>query len=208
MNYHGIVKDDMLNGGGIRVTIFLSGCTHHCDGCHNKQTWDPNSGVVFTNENMDTILEYAKDPAIAGITLSGGDPLEMFNILSNTERYWMHKDADMNDNADWDVFRLCEKFKSIYPDKSIWCYTGYTYEELVDIIRRPSGHPSVIKSNIESLYSRKLHTLLTQYIDVLVDGKFEKDKLSQQYPYAGSTNQRVIDISETIKRGSIVLYNN
>ena len=169
MNYHDIRTDDMLNGSGLRVVIFVSGCTHNCPGCHNPQTHDFNSGVEFDNDAMEQIMEYVSKDHISGITLSGGDPLHPRNID--------------------DICNICSVVKSEYPNKNIWCYTGYTLEEL----KKRSCEEVVL---LEAL----------SYIDVLVEGRFKIDLLDRNYPWAGSTNQRVIDLKESTKQKQIILY--
>lgn len=165
MNYHKIVYDDQLNGEGLRVTLFVSGCGHHCKGCHNPQTWDDRSGKLFDEKAKKELFELASKDYISGITLSGGDPL-----------YW---------NNMYGAFDILTDYKVKFPDKNTWLYTGYTYEQ-------------IIKSPI-------LMTLM-RYVDVLVDGKFIKELADFNYKWAGSTNQRIIDMQESIKQNKLVLY--
>ena len=110
MRYHNITKDDMLNGSGLRVVLWLSGCDHGCQGCHNKITWDSSNGILFDSAAEKEIFELLDKDYISGITLSGGDPL----FLSNRE----------------DVTAFAKKIKEQYPTKSIWLYTGYLWEEI------------------------------------------------------------------------------
>ena len=161
LHYHEIRKDDTLNGDGVRVVIFFSGCNHACKGCHNPQTWDLNSGKLFTDEAKQELFALASKDYVDGITLSGGDPLIPNNIES--------------------VMKLCKEFKTKYPDKTIWCYTGYTVEEL----------------NLEAF---------EDLIDVIVDGPFIPEKEDVKYPFAGSTNQRIVDVKKTIMNNEITLF--
>lgn len=149
MNYHNILHDDMRNGEGLRVVLFVAGCNHHCKGCHNPETWDVNSGIKFDIDAFFEIMNELKKDCISGLTLSGGDPLHPANRNAVTD--------------------LCKIVKSEYPNKSIWCYTGYLYEQVKDLP-------------------------VMQYIDVLVDGEFKKELADVNYCWAGSTNQRVIKI--------------
>lgn len=112
MNYSAYYPTDVLNGDGTRCVLFVSGCSHGCEGCYNKSTWNPNSGHEFTKELEDQIIADLKDTRIKrrGLTLSGGDPLHKRNFAS--------------------VSRLCERVKEECPDKDIWLYTGYTLEEV------------------------------------------------------------------------------
>ncbi len=148
MNYHNITKDDMNNGDGLRVVLWVAGCEHHCKGCQNPCTWDRNSGVLFEESAKKEIFEQLDQEYISGITFSGGDPLAEYN-----------RD---------EVIAFMKEVKSRYPDKTIWCYTGYTLEELND-------------SNC-----------ILDYIDVLIDGKFVEELRDVTYHWAGSTNQRVL----------------
>lgn len=161
MNYAKIVKFDIANGPGIRTTLFVTGCSHHCPFCHNPETWNPYAGNPFTNYTLDELDESLAHPYIAGLTLSGGDPLYPMNINTITDI----------------IIHVREK----YPEKSIWLYTGYEYE------------------SVKSLS-------FMNYIDVLVDGEFEIDKKDISLIYCGSTNQRVIDVKESLKLGKVVLY--
>ena len=129
MFYHKIKYDDQLNGEGLRVVLFVSGCNHHCDGCHNPETWNCNSGIPFDKKAEEIIFNYLEKDYIDGITFSGGDPLHPNNCI--------------------EVFLLMDKIKKKFPDKTIWLYTGYTYEELKET------------RWIQYVY---------KYIDVLVDG--------------------------------------
>ena len=165
MNYHNILVDDMRNGEGLRVTVFLSGCDHHCKECQNPQTWDPNSGIKFTEETIDEIRGYLSREYMQGITLSGGDPL-------------------YKDNRN-DVENLIDIIKEEFPDKDIWIYTGYTYEEIC----RDSNMLKIVNK-----------------CDVLVDGPFIYNLADVKYNWAGSTNQKVIDINKTKKNKNVTLY--
>lgn len=112
MNYHNIVRDDMNNGDGIRVTLFVSGCTHQCPGCHNPQTWDKDSGIPFDEAAKEELFAELSKLYVSGVTLSGGDPMAVFNR--------------------WEVFGLIKDIKERFPDKTVWLYTGYTIEALKD----------------------------------------------------------------------------
>lgn len=143
MNYANIKKYDIADGPGVRVSLFVSGCRHHCKGCFNAETWDFNYGQPYTAETEAEIIDALKSSYIAGFTLLGGEPFEPENQV--------------------EMVKLLKKIRETYPEKSIWCYTGYLYD--VDLI--PSG---------------KVFTEVTQemlsYIDTLVDGEFieeEKD---------------------------------
>lgn len=166
MNYHNIKHDDMVNGDGIRVTLFVSGCSHHCLECQNPQTWDFSSGVFFDEEAEEELFSELSKDYISGITFSGGDPIDNFVC----------------------VYVLMKKIKEKFPDKTIWCYTGYTYEYL-------------IHSN-----SMKNYPGLLGMIDVLVDGEYKKDLRDVQLKWRGSSNQRVIDVKKSLAENRVVLW--
>lgn len=113
MNYHNITKDDMLNGEGLRVTLWVSGCDHNCKGCHNPQTHNPCSGIPFTDESMLELLNQLNNDYISGLTLSGGDPLYKDNLT--------------------DVLNICETIRDIYgKSKNIWLYSGYKISDVLE----------------------------------------------------------------------------
>lgn len=166
MNYHKILYDSMLNGEGLRAVLFVSGCTHHCKNCQNPQTWDKKSGMEFTSTAKEELLDYLKNDYVSGVTLSGGDPLYIHNVRA--------------------ILSLCEDIRETYGDtKSIWMYTGYTMEEILE--------NKILKNAIK-------------YVDVLIDGRFEEELADKNYKWAGSTNQKIIDVQKTLKSGKIVLY--
>lgn len=171
MNYHDIQKCNMLNGEGLRVVLFVSGCSHHCDGCQNPETWPADSGIPFDKAAREEIFAELDKDYISGLTLSGGDPLHECNL--------------------GDILYLLKETRIKYPKKDIWIYTGYTYEQIMDD---------------ESRYGEVRRAILS-YCDVLVDGRFEKDKADVNYPWAGSTNQRVIDLNASLANNAIVLKN-
>lgn len=163
MNYHNITKEDMLNGDGLRVVLWVAGCEHHCKGCQNPITWDPEGGLYFGVEARAEIWQELKKPYISGITFSGGDPFHPDNRI--------------------EVLALARTVKKLYPDKIIWLYTGYDWEQ----IHRLPG--------IEN-------------IDVIVDGKFVEELADVTYPWAGSRNQRVIDVKKSLEAGCAIKYEN
>jgi anaerobic ribonucleoside-triphosphate reductase activating protein len=119
MNYHNITTCDMKNGDGLRVVLWVAGCSHHCHGCHNPQTWDPNSGIPFDEDAEKELFEKLSEPYITGITFSGGDPLYIDNRST--------------------ILHICQRVKEEYPTKDIWLYTGYT---LLDLLYGDSAEPT------------------------------------------------------------------
>jgi len=160
MNYHDITKEDMLNGDGIRVVLWLSGCNHRCKNCQNPITWDENGGLPFDKDAEKELFEALDKPHISGITFSGGDPLFP--------------------NSRAEVFGLIKKIRELYPDKTIWLYTGYTWEEIKDL--------EGIKD-----------------IDVIAEGKFIPELADLNIHWVGSSNQRVIDVKQSLN-GNIKLH--
>lgn len=160
MRYHDITKCDMLNGDGLRVVLWVSGCSHNCKGCHNPITHDPNDGLIFDDTALNELILALSPDFIEGLTLSGGDPL-------------------FPGNRD-EILALCKKVKESFPNKNIWLYTGYLYEEICDLE-------------------------ILDYIDVLLDGPFKMELLSPNKKWVGSSNQRVIDVKETKRNKKIVL---
>lgn len=150
MNYQTIIRDDLINGEGVRCSLFVSGCSHGCAGCFNEEAWDYRSGLEFSTETMQTILDELSKPYVSGLSLLGGDPLMPKNIST--------------------VLDLCKIVKEQYPEKNIWCWTGYTLDEV------QSNHAnSVLK-----------------YVDVLIDGKFSNENKDLKLQFRGSTNQRIL----------------
>jgi anaerobic ribonucleoside-triphosphate reductase activating protein len=169
MNFVEIKPLDTANGPGIRVSLFVSGCTHHCKGCFNEKLWDFNYGKIFTKEDEAHILECMQPYYIKGFTLLGGEPLYVHNARVLTG--------------------LLYDIKHTYPNKDIWCYTGYTLETLLS------------RMSQDTQYAMNILT----YIDVLVDGKFEEDKKDLSLPFRGSSNQRIIDVKKSLASNEIVL---
>ena len=170
MNYATIKKVDVANGPGIRVSLFVSGCMHHCKGCFNPETWNYCYGSPFTKETEDEILEALKPDYIQGLSLLGGEPLDPANQLS--------------------VLSLVLRFKEMYPAKTLWCYTGYTFES--DILTGKLGNQDALM-------------LLLQNIDVLVDGEFVLELKNANLRFRGSSNQRLIDVKASLETGSTVV---
>lgn len=161
MRYHNITKDDMLNGDGLRVVLWVAGCAHKCKNCHNPITWDINGGIEFDVNAENELFGALNKPYISGITFSGGDPLHPQNRP--------------------DTAKLILKIKDKFPQKTIWLYTGFLWEDVKD--------EEYIK-----------------YIDVLVDGKFVEELKDEKLHWKGSSNQRVIDVRKTLESGEIILH--
>lgn len=179
MNYLKIDREDVCNGDGLRVVLWLSGCSHHCYNCQNPQTWNPNKGIPFDEDAKQEIFEELSKDYISGITLSGGDPLYQENVNQ--------------------VLPLIKEIKEKFPDKTIWLYTGYTYEQIMWPVITDDFNPERDK-----LISGKRKIL--QLCDVLVDGEYIDEQRDITLKWKGSANQRVIDVQKSIKDKKVQLY--
>ena len=168
MNYADIRPIDVANGPGIRVSVFVSGCTHHCKECFNPETWDFGYGKPFREAQVEEILGYLSKPYIHGLSILGGEPFE-----------------PQNQGA---VLELVRRVRERFPEKDIWCYSGYLFEDLA------AGKVGV--------HSRTLLGLL----DVLVDGPFVLEKKDLSLRFRGSSNQRLIKVSDSLEAGEVRIW--
>ncbi len=155
MNYHNITKDDMLNGDGLRVVLWVSGCSHRCKGCQNPITWDPNDGLPFDETAKEEIFAELDKSYVSGLTLSGGDPL-------------FHGNRDV-------ITSLVKEVKAKYPTKTIWLYTGFSWEEIKDLSLIP-------------------------YLDVVIEGRFVEELKDTTLHWRGSSNQRIITVKDMLSK--------
>lgn len=163
MNYATIKPTDVANGPGVRVTLFVSGCTHHCKGCFNSEAWDFGYGQEFTKETQKELLRLLSPDYIVGLTLLGGEPMEPANQTG--------------------LLPFIKKVKKQFPLKTIWCFTGYDFEQ--DILGKMFPASEV---------TRELLPLL----DVMVDGKFIEEKKNLRLKFRGSENQRILDMKKSL----------
>ena len=165
MNYGQVFYADTANGIGARISLFVSGCTHHCPGCFNEETWDFNFGDPFTREVEDDIIEHLRPSYIDGLSLLGGEPMEAQNQRA--------------------LLPFLERVKHEVPHATVWIYSGYTFEELLDT------------------ENRRCHTEATRRIlelaDILVDGKFILAEKDVKLRFRGSRNQRILELKESLK---------
>ena len=201
MNYHNITYPDMNNGEGLRVVLWLSGCSHKCKGCQNPQTWDADSGIPFNESTKEELFRELDKDYISGLTLTGGDPLFESNlddvlelVTEVNKRYNTTQYIDENNQNNHNILNTnADKIRLSSPKKSIWIYSGYTWEEILD----------------EDYNFLEMHDNLRQAIiaqcNVFVDGKYKESQRDITLPYRGSKNQRLIDIQQTLK-GKIVLW--
>lgn len=174
MNYGMIKKFDIADGPGVRVTLFVSGCTHHCRECFQPETWDFQYGKLFTPDTEREILEALKPDYIQGLTLLGGEPFEPENQRC--------------------LAPFLKKVREQYPDKDIWCFSGYVLEELTgQEIGTGRGRCEVTDE-------------MLSLIDVLVDGEFQLENRDISLQFRGSSNQRLICVKETLETGRIIWW--
>lgn len=178
MNYHNITYPDQNNGDGLRIVLWVAGCEHHCINCQNQQTWSPQSGIPFDENAMNEILNELKKDYISGITFSGGDPLHHKNVQN--------------------VLKIVDEIRVSYPTKNIWLYTGYTWEQIM--------HPVITDINSEQLKMLQMRKELVSKCDVLIDGRYVDELRDISLHWRGSSNQRVINVQETLKQNQIVLW--
>ena len=191
MNYHNITYPDQNNGDGLRVVLWLSGCSHHCKGCQNPQTWDANSGVLFDESAKEEIFKELNKDYISGITLSGGDPLNEANLDG--------------------VLGLVNQIRLLFPQKTIWLYTGYRVRGIQEglfvltpnvITDKISDHKEII----DRVNDDVKRSDIIKKCDVLIDGRYIEEKRDITLKWRGSSNQRVINVQKSLQKNEIVLH--
>ena len=187
MNFARLKYPDIANGPGARVSLFVSGCPHHCKGCFNQETWDFNYGTEFTHEMLWVVGDIVENDYIQGLSVLGGEPLAPENLISvlNLVQSVRHRNDVLFAQA-----KMFPLYNALTPDnseprKDIWIWTGYLWEEL---IARTDETADILK-----------------YIDVLVDGPFIEEQKSIGLQWRGSTNQRVIDVQKSLTSGQVIL---
>ena len=173
MNYATIKPHDTADGYGVRVSLFVSGCTHHCKGCFNSEAWDFNYGTPYTQETENEIISLLNRDYIRGLSLLGGEPMEPQNQAV--------------------IVNLIKRVKQELPTKDIWCYSGYTLDK--DLCDGGRAHTSVTDEILHN-------------IDVLVDGRFVEELKDLTLKFRGSSNQRLIDVKNSLLSNSVVLIDN
>ena len=173
MHYGNIKKLDIANGEGLRTSLFVSGCTNRCEGCFQPETWSFEYGQEFTEATEREIIDSLQSSYVKGLTVLGGEPMEPANQRA--------------------LLPFLKRLKAQLPDKTVWIYTGNTYEELTAGVAK---HPKCIEATEE----------LLSLTDILVDGRFVKERASLGLRFRGSDNQRVIDLNKTRAEGKIVIW--
>ena len=169
MNYIKITKNDIANGIGIGCVLWVSGCSCFCKNCHNQSTWDFNTGQPFTEDTMQELLFDLKEDYIQGVTISGGHPLDSYNLP--------------------EVYEIVKRIKMVYPNKDIWLYTGYTWEQILIQDQIYEDHEVNSPSALD----------VVKYCDVIVDGPYMEEFRDTTLAFRGSSNQRIIDVKNTLK---------
>lgn len=173
MHYSTIKDCDIANGIGVRITLFVSGCTNHCKNCFQPQTWDFDFGAPFTEETEEKLLQMLKPDYINGLTLLGGEPMEPQNQRA--------------------LVPFLKRVREAYPNKNIWCFTGFTYE----VLKTDGSHPRC-----------EVTDEMLSLIDVLVDGRYVDELKDLTLQFRGSSNQRLIDMVKTRENGEVTLLPN
>ena len=172
MYYGNLKKCDIANGIGVRVTLFVSGCTNHCPDCFQPQTWDFHYGKPFTDDTRAEIFAELDKPYINGLTVLGGEPFEPENQR--------------------ELLPFVRNFKALYPAKTVWCYSGYTWEQLTG--KEPSPARCEVTDELLAL------------LDVLVDGRFVQAEHDISLRFRGSRNQRLLDVPKSLAAGQPVWW--
>lgn len=173
MKYAKIKNCDVANGPGVRVSLFVSGCNHHCKNCFNREAWDFNYGNDFTDKEENEIIEDLKPDYITGLSLLGGEPFERTNQEG--------------------LVPLIKKVKQTYPDKKIWCYTGFTFDK------------QIVEKMINE-ENRAVTKEMLNNIDYIVDGKFVEELKDPKLRFRGSSNQRIIDVKKSLEQNQVVIW--
>ncbi len=185
MNYHNLTYPDMNNGEGLRVVLWLSGCSHKCKGCQNPQTWNANSGISFDEQAKEELFRKLNKDYISGLTLTGGDPLFESNL----------------DN----VLDLVNEIRLSLPQKSIWLYTGYTIY-FTECCKEKVLSAKTNNYTLDAAIPTALREKILEKCDVVVDGRYIEAQHDVTLHYRGSKNQRLINIQESLQKGEIVLW--
>lgn len=178
MNYAQIRSMDISNGEGIGVSLFVQGCDFHCKNCFNSETWEFSKGQEWNDKTKNQFLKLVEKPFIQRVSILGGEPLHPKNVQN--------------------VLKIVDEIRVSYPTKNIWLYTGYTWEQIM--------HPVITDINSEQLKMLQMRKELVNKCDVLIDGRYVDELRDVSLHWRGSSNQRVINVQETLKQNQIVLW--
>lgn len=178
MNYAQIRSMDISNGEGIGVSLFVQGCDFHCKNCFNSETWEFSKGQEWNDKTKNQFLKLVEKPFIQRVSILGGEPLHPKNVQN--------------------VLKIVDEIRVSYPTKNIWLYTGYTWEQIM--------HPVITDINSEQLKMLQMRKELVSKCNVLIDGRYVDELRDISLHWRGSSNQRVINVQETLKQKQIVLW--
>ena len=203
MNYHNITYPDMNNGDGLRVVLWLSGCSHHCYNCQNPQTWDANSGIPFDESAKKELFRELDKDYISGLTLTGGDPLfesnldGVLDLVTEFNKRYNFQKADSANPCKMGVSEVenTDKIRLSFPNKTIWIYSGYQWNQIFN-------DGVYLTKDCAGLKRRKI----VKQCDVMVDGRYIDSQRDITLKWCGSSNQRVINIQKSLQKGRIILY--
>ena len=211
MNYHNITYPDMNNGDGLRVVLWLSGCSHHCYNCQNPQTWDVNSGILFDEDAKEELFRKLDKDYISGLTLTGGDPLfesnldGVLDLVTEFNKRYNFQKVDSANPCKMGVSEVenTDKIRLSLPNKSIWIYSGFTWESIMNYEPSETDDFDYIEeSYIDGLYEKRKEII--SKCTVMVDGRYIDSQRNPSKKWGGSDNQRVIDIQESLKQGKVI----
>ena len=212
MNYHNITYPDMNNGDGLRVVLWLSGCSHHCYNCQNPQTWDANSGIPFDESAKKELFRELDKDYISGLTLTGGDPLfesnldGVLDLVTEFNKRYNFQKVDSANPCKMGVSEVenTDKIRLSFPNKTIWIYSGYIFSELFMYDEKIKRCPNYLRKDVMEIYQKRQQII--SKCDVMVDGKYIDSQRDTSLRWRGSKNQDVINIQQSLQNGEIVLW--
>ena len=213
MNYLKIDKEDVCNGEGLRVVLWLSGCSHKCKGCQNPQTWDANSGIPFDESAKEELFRELDKGYISGLTLSGGDPLfegnlgDVLDLVTEVnKRYNTTQYIDENNQNNHNMSNInADKIRLSSPQKSIWLYTGYTIY-FADDCNKKVLSAKTDNYQLDVVIPTVFREKILEQCDIVIDGRYVENQRDITLPYRGSKNQHIIDVKQSLQKGEMVLW--
>ena len=211
MNYHNITYPDMNNGDGLRVVLWLSGCSHHCYNCQNPQTWDANSGIPFDESAKKELFRELDKDYISGLTLTGGDPLfesnldDVLDLVTEFNKRYNFQKIDSANPCKMGVSEVknSDRFRLSFPNKSIWLYSGFRWEECQPFNEDGLLKPDKFAPNLQKILQKRYEVI--SKCTIMVDGRYIDSQRNPSKKWAGSDNQRIISIAESLKQGKVIM---
>lgn len=205
MNYHTITYPDQNNGDGLRVVLWLSGCSHHCYNCQNPQTWDANSGIPFDESAKKELFRELDKDYISGLTLTGGDPLfesnldGVLDLVTEINKRYNFQKVDSANPCKMGVSEdeNTDRIRLLFPNKTIWLYSGYRFDDEECWVKP--------KNDIANIF-RFVRQEIIKNVDVMVDGRYIDSQRDITLKWRGSSNQRVIDVQKSLQQNKIILH--